>query len=144
MLRLVASGGCGAARSQFASSSGIGRHHTRVESNPTDMRPALLLYWAIGAHVHIHTNTNALYGVRPMSIRGLGRWHTLPTPRHYGRRALCRVLDALPSVETRALGKEGHSANVLFVECRNWHSAKEPLCRVPGQTLGEDSTFAEC
>ena len=22
--------------------------------------------------------------------------------------------------------------NKIFVECRNWHSAKEPLCRVPG------------
>ena len=31
-----------------------------------------------------------------------------------------------------------------FAECRNWHSAKEPLCRVPGQTLGKDNTFAEC
>ena len=59
---------------------------------------------------------------------------------HYGRRTLCRVLGALPSVETQALGKEavcrvphsakavfaecqtldkeGHSANVLFVECQ--------------------------
>jgi hypothetical protein len=80
VLRCVASGGRGAAHSQFAGSSGIGQHHTRVESNPTDLRPALLLYWAIGAHVRIHTSTNALYGVRPMSIRGLERWHTLPTP----------------------------------------------------------------
>ena len=31
-----------------------------------------------------------------------------------------------------------------FAECRNWHSAKEALFRVPGQTLGKDNTFAEC
>ena len=37
----------------------------------------------------------------------------------YGRRALCRVLGALPSVETRALGKEA--------VCRVPHSAKPAL-----------------
>jgi len=84
VLRRVASGGRGATHSQFAGSSGIGRHHTRVESNTADMRRAVLLYdyiWAIETHVRIHTRTNALYGVRPMAIRGLVRWHTLHTPR---------------------------------------------------------------
>ena len=58
--------------------------------------------------------------------------------RHYGRHALCRVLDALPSVETRALGKEA--------VCRVPHSTKPALgkgrlCRVPNTrqrgTLGK-------
>ena len=47
---------------------------------------------------------------------------------HYGRRTLCRVLGALPSVKTRALGKE--------TVCLMPHSAKPALskgrlCRVP-------------
>ena len=79
---------------------------------------------------------------------------------HYGRRALCWVLGALPCVETRALGKEA--------VCRVPHSAKantrqrgtlgkRPFCRVSGTrqriTLGKipqatpvapPSSFAEC
>ena len=58
------------------------------------------------------------------------------TVQHYGRRALCRVLGALPSVETRALGKE--------VVCRVPHSAKPALgkghlCRVPNTRQKRDT-----
>ena len=90
---------------------------------------------------------------------------------HYGRRALCRVLGALPSVETRALGKEAvcrvpHSAKPALGKghlCRVSNTrqrgtlGKRPLCRVSGTrqriTLGKipqatpvapPSSFAEC
>ena len=41
---------------------------------------------------------------------------------HYGRRALCRVLGALPSVETRALGKTGTRQRPYLPSAK--HSAK--------------------
>ena len=70
--------------------------------------------------------------------RRIGRDETRAS--HYGRRALYRVLGALPSVETRALGKEA--------VCRVPHSAKPALgkgrlCLVPNTrqrgTLGKRS-----
>ena len=98
---------------------------------------------------------------------------TKPTMRkkHYGRRALCRVLGALPSAETQALGKEAvcrvpHSAKPALGKgrlCRVPNTrqrgtlGKRPLCRVSGTrqriTLGKipqatpmapPSSFAEC
>ena len=73
-------------RRAFAPSSERNRatpHQSRVKYyRPERLRATLLLYdyiWAID--VRIRTSTNALYGVRPMAIRGLVRWHTLHTPR---------------------------------------------------------------
>ena len=100
-----------------------------------------------------------------------GRTANFSAFNHYGRRALCRVLSALPSVETRALSKEAvcrvlHSAKPALGKgrlCRVPNTrqrgtlGKRPLCRVSGTrqriTLGKipqltsvapPSSFAEC